>query len=484
MKKALIIYFIIFAFGFFNPSYGSELPSYNLDGKLNAAGQKLTLMIRIEENGDLLISKLYVPEQLLFAHQSSNTQIIEDSLIIEFRSIGAVYKGFINYPEYKLEGIYTQGGMDFDLVMDFIPDDEANMFRRPQEPKPPFTYYEQEHLIRDNRVNVAISGTLSLPNKIDKFPLVIMITGSGPQDRNQTIAGHKPFLVISDYLTRNGIAVFRYDERGVGKSTGNFNEATSADFTYDVLNIVKYFKVHENIDNNRIGLIGHSEGGLVAMKAAAQNRRDIAFIISLAGPGVNSVDLLQKQMYDLLTVAGKSEEIIEKSMAYQRKAFYLALKSKDMVDLRQRLTELNEEFSEGLSEEKIAELGLNQQGLNSSVMQLSSPWIKYFLKQNPEDYLNRLRCSVLAIFGDKDLQVNAENNHKAMEEILSSKRNQRFEVYTMPDLNHLFQTAQTGNIDEYLLLEESFSPKVMEMIKDFIKTGTAKVEEEDEGFFD
>jgi uncharacterized protein len=478
MKTRFLIIIALIQYIFISISYGTELPTYNLDGKLNASGQELTLMIRIEEKGKMLISKLYVPEQLLFAHQASSTEIIEDTLIIEFKSIGAMYKGFINYPDYKLEGIYTQGGVYFELIMDFIPDSEAIMFKRPQEPKPPFTYYEQEHLIRDNRVNIALSGMLSLPNKIGKFPLVILITGSGPQDRNQTIAGHKPFLVISDYLTRNGIAVFRYDERGVGKSTGKFNDATSADFTYDVLNIVKYFRVHENIDNNRIGLIGHSEGGLVAMKAAAENKKDIAFIISLAGPAVNSVDLLQKQMYELLRVAGKSEEMIEKSIDYQGKAFDIALKSKDMSDLRQRLTELNEEFSEGLSDEEISELGLNQHGLNSSVMQLSSPWIKYFLKQNPEDYLIKLKCPVLAIFGDKDLQVNAEQNHKTMEEILSSKRNQKYEVYTMQGLNHLMQTAQTGNIEEYLLIEESFSVGVMEMMKNFIKIGTAKVEED------
>lgn len=470
MKSNLLkaIFFIAVVFLSFNYIYSQKLPTNNLDGILVVDNQELNIMYRIEEKGEKMVANLFVPEQLLFAHKSSNVIVTEDILIIEIKSIGAEFRGKIDYEELVVRGKHIQGGEEFELDLKFIPDENAVHFNRPQEPKEPFHYLLQDHIIRDNRKNVAISGTLSLPNNIDKFPLVILITGSGPQDRNQTIAGHKPFLVISDYLTRNGIAVFRYDERGVGKSTGSFSDATTADFTYDVLNIVKYFKVHQNINSDKIGLIGHSEGGLVAMKAAAKNRRDIAFIVSLAGPAVNSQDLLQKQLEDILRVDGKDDDFINLQLQYQRQLFDITLKSKDMAEFRQNLIKLQEEFAENLTEEQVKEMGFSQRNINATVMQMYSPWMRFFLDIEPERHLRRLRCPVLALFGGKDMQVNSCINHRKIEEILADKRNQKYQIHTFPELNHLFQTAETGAINEYVLIEETFSPKALKKIKDFI----------------
>lgn len=469
-NKLIVALVLVLQVVFFSKLFSQYLPTYNLDGELNADGQKLTLMFRISEVDGKLNTLLFVPEQLLYKYATTKTELIGDSIIIEIKSLDAVYRGIIDYQENMARGYFMQQGLSFTLDLNFVDSHEAVLFERYQEPEPPFTYHSEEHIIRDNKVNIGISGTLSLPNKIDKFPLVILITGSGPQDRNQTIAGHKPFLVIADYLTKNGIAVFRYDERGVGKSNGNFAAATSADFTYDVLNIVKYFKIHPNVDSKRIGLIGHSEGGLVAMKAAARNKRDIAYIISLAGPKVSGIDLLQKQMKDILTAQGMDSALVCTALKFQKEAFEISLKTKEMVELRKALVDLQNRYTENYTDEEIALLGLNQRNINSQVMSLSSAWMKYFLKTNPQVYLKKLKCPVLAVFGSNDIQVNANINAEAFEEVMSSKKNQIYQTKILKDLNHLFQSSNTGEIKEYLLIDQTISPDVLKIMEEFIKT--------------
>ncbi len=481
-KKSVILFITILLFS--SVSNSQFLPTLSLNGKLISGGQELTIMYRFTETGEGLKAKLYVPEQLLFGFSASKAELTGDLLRIEIDRLDAAYIGTVDYYNGIVEGKHIQQGVEYDLNLEFVSDEDAVQFNRPQEPKEPFDYVIQEHLIRDNRTNVGINGTLTLPNKLDKFPLVILIHGSGPQDRNQTIAGHKPFLVIADYLTKKGIAVFRYDKRGVGKSSGNYNDATSEDFANDVLSIIRYFKIHKNIDTRKIGLIGHSEGGLIAMKVAARNRRDIAFIISLAGQGVNGAELLQQQMKDILISQGKREEYINKSMMYQKALFALALESNNMTEMREGIIELQEKyqekFSEKLSEEELEEMGIAEKYINQTIMQISSKWMKYYLQVNPEEYLDRLRCPVLAIYGGKDLQVNAEINSKAIQDILSEKRRQYYELHVLEDLNHLLQTAETGNISEYLLIEETISPEVLKLMREFIKKDKYIMQSEEE----
>ncbi len=446
-----------------------QIPTNYFEGILKEGSQELRFIFETQYDMDGYTTLLYIPEQLIYAKKANNTYCYQDSIKIQFRDFQAYYSGIINRQEMLIEGNWVQQGKSFPLVLYFKTNAEAQSFKRPQEPEAPFPYFVKDIEIHNKKAKIHLHGTLTLPDTIGIHTLVILISGSGPQDRNEELAGHKPFLVIADYLTRNGIAVFRYDDRGVGKSRGDFSSATTEDFMNDALSVVTFFKKYPNINPKRIGLIGHSEGGLIAMMGAARNK-DIAFIISLAGPGITIVDLLLKQSEDIMRAAGANEDFIELTRVVNFQMYNLALSQPTPDSLIKKMEIILSEATADFSATEIENYGLTPEHIKASAYQLYTPWMKYFLAIKPADFLRKIKCPVLALNGSLDIQVSADENLEAINRYLTEAKNPYFKTVKIDSMNHLFQYVTKGTFDEYMLTEETFNEKALMEILGFIRT--------------
>jgi pimeloyl-ACP methyl ester carboxylesterase len=340
----------------------------------------------------------------------------------------------------------------------------AQPARRPQDPQPPFPYSTEETAYSNGDIHLA--GTLTLPPGEGPFPAVVLITGSGAQNRDEELLGHRPFLVLADHLTRAGIAVLRVDDRGVGGSTGSVPQSTSADFAGDVLAGVRFLKGHPRIAPGRIGLLGHSEGGLIAPLAASRSA-DVAFIILLAGPGVPGAEILPAQVEAIDRASGMPEERIRKQVDLTRADLRLMRAEKDPTALRAQLKKLFAEHSDALDPKEI-QAGGTDALVEQQVKAFSSPWFRYFLDYDPRPVLRLVRVPVLALNGELDRQVPVEQNLPAIEQALREGKNPDVTVRRMPGLNHLFQTARTGSPAEYSTIDETLSPALLDTVTHWI----------------
>jgi pimeloyl-ACP methyl ester carboxylesterase len=339
---------------------------------------------------------------------------------------------------------------------------------RPQNPKKPYPYDEIEVSYENKLDGIKLTGALTVPRSKGPFPAVILITGSGPQDRDETILGHKPFLVLADYLTRRGIAVLRVDDRGVGGSTGSLWGSTSADFAEDVLAGVAFLKGRKEINPAQIGLIGHSEGGMIAPMVASRSK-DIAFIVSLAGPGVPCDEILYTQSAAGLKLAKTPAETLTLLRTLQDRLFATIRAEKDRAQAEKTFRAAAEEISSKLSkEEKKPALDV----VDEQARILLTPWGRYFLDYDPRPALRKVTCPVLALNGAKDVQVDASVNLRAIEAALKEAGNKDVTIRELPGLNHMFQTCQTGAISEYFSIEETLAPVVLETVADWIAKRT------------
>jgi hypothetical protein len=337
MKK-LITYFIFLALFCFPSGLFAQNSISNKSiagswmGKIPAGGISLRVIFNLSVSGqDSLVATLDSPDQGTKGIKIGPAKFDGKQLNIMAPLLLGEYNGTIKN-DTLFEGIWKQAGRTFDLNLTRLPG--LFTLNRPQEPKPPFPYASEDITFTNQKENFKLAGTLTMPVGKGPFPAVIMITGSGPQNRNEELLGHKPFLVIADYLTRNGIAVLRYDDRGIGKSGGNITMSTSADFATDAAAAVDLLKSNPRIDPKRIGLAGHSEGGLIAPMVAAQNT-NIAFIVSLAGPGVVGEKILHRQNYDISKAAGASEKDIQTGIMANKKLFAIVKKEKRRKSLLQ-----------------------------------------------------------------------------------------------------------------------------------------------------
>lgn len=326
---------------------------------------------------------------------------------------------------------------------------------RPQEPKPPFSYYSEDLKFFNPKAKINLAGTLTLPKKDGKFPVVVMITGSGPQNRNSEMLGHKSFLVIADYLAKNGIGVLRFDDRGVGASEGNFATATSADFATDVEAAVGFLKTRKEINAKKIGLVGHSEGGMIAPMVAAKSK-DIAFIVLLAGPGIGGSEILLSQLETLNRAAGLSEADVQLGNKFNKGAFDIVKNETIASEFEKKLTSYYQEFK------------ISKNILTSPLSQLSSPWFQFFMRHDPKPVLMAVKCPVLALNGGKDYQVPPKENLQAISQSLKIGGNNKVTTKEFPTLNHLFQESETGLPTEYGKIEQTFSPIALKEISDWI----------------
>jgi pimeloyl-ACP methyl ester carboxylesterase len=331
---------------------------------------------------------------------------------------------------------------------------------RPQLPVPPFNYIEEEVTVFNEKDKINLSGTLTLPKGDGPFACAIMITGSGPQNRNEELMGHQPFAVIADYLTNNGYAVLRMDDRGVGKSEGNHAISTSFDFADDILSGFTFLTKDKRINPSKIGLIGHSEGGLISAIVGAKEPK-IAFIISLGGVGVSIYEVLKKQNFDITVAEGGSKEVAQSNQANLIQMLDVVASTPDSLACSQKLTTLIDSLYD-YQKPLIPDFDAFVQ---SQIAFLNSRWIRAILKYDPADDWKKVKCPVLALNGEKDIQVDAEINLNAIAAALDSGKNYKYQTTIMSGLNHLFQTCTTCRVSEYGSLSETFSQDALEEMK-------------------
>ena len=317
--------------------------------------------------------------------------------------------------------------------------------------------------------NITLSGTLSIPSKDGTFPAVVLISGNGEHNRNEEFGNFKPLLDISNYLTERGIAVLRYDKRGVEESTGNYDSANSFDFANDVTSAIDYLLTRKEVNKKKIGLIGHSEGGLIAPIVASQSS-NVAFIVSLAGPSSSGDKILLSQQKAIALAKGTDKSEVEKNQKLNRDAFEIVKRYKDKDTLRKKMTEYIEKVSLNVPDKP--ENMTYDEYVNAQVNGILRPWMVNFLRYNSEKYIEQVQVPVLALNGTKDLQVLASENLPEWKRILENSGNKNVTVKELQNLNHLFQTCETGLPDEYEKLNESFSVIAMNEISKWIKKQT------------
>ena len=455
--------------------FGQEKPTNTIEGTwlgaLKVSGVELRIVFRISKKPDGTLSAVMdSPDQGAKDIPTSTVTLENGHLVIEVKVAGAVFEGNFKPDGKEIEGQWKQGGTALPLILKRT--EKVEELKRPQEPKKPYPYHEEEVSYENKAAGIKLAGTLTLPASPGPHPAVILITGSGAEDRNETVFGHKPFLVLADYLTRRGIAVLRVDDRGVGGSTGVESESTSLDFAGDVLSGVAYLKSRREVDPNMIGLIGHSEGGIIAPLAASLAPKEIAFIVMMAGTGLTGEEIILLQSALIAKAGGASDEEIAKSRKIQETIFSAVKQEKDPVAAEAKIRQLTKEMREGMTEEE--KKALTPEVEKAQLKSLLSPWFRFFLTYDPKPALMKVKCPVLVLNGEKDLQVPPKENVKAIEGALEAGGNQHYTIKVLPGLNHLFQTAQTGSPMEYAKIEETIAPSALAVIGDWILDQTKK----------
>ncbi|WP_042241768.1 alpha/beta hydrolase family protein [Jejuia pallidilutea] len=340
---------------------------------------------------------------------------------------------------------------------------------RPQEPKPPFNYNVEDVVFFNSKADsIKLAGTLTLPKAIKKPPVAILISGSGPQNRDAYLKpfNHKPFLVLADYLTKQGIAVLRYDDRGVGESQGKFKDATSFDFALDVEAAIHFLKTRNDIDTSKIGLIGHSEGGLIAPIVTSKNK-DVAFVVMLAGPGVDGGKILETQSRKMMELRGVQKMMIDENEKLTTIIYDVIKRYKNTDTIKSKIAKGLNNFK-AQNPMSIVSPSITPILIKQQLKILESKWLLEFIKIDPKEYLEKTTCSILVLNGSKDVQVLPEVNLPEIQKALATSGNTDVTIKELENLNHLFQTAETGNLDEYKTIEETFAPSALKLIADWI----------------
>ena len=452
--KAFIFTLIIFV--------SASLFAQNLkgtwNGDLDLNGISLAIVVNI--NGFSADSiTMDSPEQSAFGIKVDNAEFNEDGFKLEIVSLKASLIGG-NPVGDSIKCEFTQYGTSFPLTLK-----RGNYVPKPkkQDPKD-FPYIVEDVEIFNPETNVKLAGTLTAPYDYKCDKIVILVSGSGLQNRNEEILGHKPFLVLSDYLTRNGIAVIRDDDRGFAKSTGDATNATTYDLSLDAESVVKFIKNDSRLKDMKIGIIGHSEGGMIAPMVADRNS-DVDFVVMLAGPAVNIWQLMARQNYDVLKSNGIPEDIAKQYAQLASKTYKILNDKKSSIDDKKAKVRAN------MNEmEKLAPSGYDEETLQANLDELFTPWMSYFIDFNPQDYLCKVKVPILALNGDKDVQVYSKDNLAGVEKAMKKAKNQKYKILELKGLNHLFQKCIFGSPNFYGRNEETFNEDAMKTIAEWIKS--------------
>ncbi len=455
----------------FRRAAGPVRPSDVWEGALQVnGGIKLRLAFHVRpDTGNGFRSTMDSPDQGAFGLKVTTTEISKQSLKFTIKNVGD-FDGKLDESQAQAVGEWKQGGRSLPLTLKKVA--EVTEVRRPQLPREPFPYRSEEVSYDSRARGVRIAGTLTIPSGAGPFPAALLITGSGSQDRDETLLGHKPFLVLADDLTRRGIAVLRVDDRGVGGSTGNPAEATTLDFVEDVLGGVDFLKAHAQIDSKRIGLIGHSEGGLIGPIVATRTN-DVAFVVMMAGPGLPGDQIIAAQVGLILKAAGADPDKIQRSVQNQKRLLAIITSTTDAAQALTKLKAAQAELIAALPEaERKAAAAVDPSG--SQLAALNSPWFRYFLTYDPRPTLAKVTCPILAINGANDLQVPCKENLEAIELAVKSGGKTAVVIREMTGLNHLFQTSKTGAPAEYGTIEETFAPDALKVIGEWVVEQTRR----------
>jgi pimeloyl-ACP methyl ester carboxylesterase len=440
-----------------------QFPEGNWQGTLDTGMGKIRLVFHITRSPDgKLTGAMDSPDQGAFGLAFAEVVATSDAVQMKLAAPVASFAGTSNAERSEISGFWEQGGAKLALALQRATGDEDAAPARPQTPKPPFPYRSEDVTYPSKAADVQLAGTLTLPQTGGPFPAVLLITGSGAQDRDETILGHKPFWVIADYLTRNGIAVLRVDDRGTAKSTGNFAAATTADFVDDAAGSVAWLRTRKEIDGERIGLIGHSEGATVGPMLAVRDGH-IAFIVMLAGIAVPGRDVLKAQRAAIAKASGLDDAEVAVNEARVEKFASLATGPTPPTD-----AEIQAAVDRGLTTLPEAARKGAEPALRGQARMMASPWMRFFYTFDPAPVLGKLTIPVLAINGSLDTQVVPSQNLPVIAACLEKAGNRDYEILKLPGLNHLMQTVKTGAPQEYAATEETMAPVVLDSVTTWI----------------
>jgi hypothetical protein len=435
-------------------------------GALDVGGFKLRLLLKISKAADgALTAKVDSLDQGAKDLPVNTITFQDGTLKFEMKALNASYVGTLSKDGTQLSGQFTQGGS---LPLEFkrVTDSSQLELKRPQTPKKPYPYTEEEVSYENKKDQVKLGATLTLPRGNGPFPAVVLITGSGAQDRNEMLLGHQPFLVLADYLTRRGIAVLRADDRGVGSTSKGGPNDTTENYADDALAGVEFLKARKEINAKQIGLIGHSEGGVAAPMAAVKSP-DVAFIVLMAGTGLPG-DKLVMQQSRLISYA-ECEKEVERSLGETQQLVNSVMQEKDSAVALQKLQKAATDNAEAARKKLEAQI----KGIEAKNYAFATPWFHYFLNYDPRPTLRKVHIPVLAINGEKDLQVPPREDLEAIEQALKDAGNRDYKIVLLPNLNHLFQTSKTGAPSEYAEIEETIAPIALQTIGDWIVAHTS-----------
>jgi len=432
-------------------------------GALEGNGMRLRLQLHVAHDDQWqLVAALDSPDQGVSGLPAIKVSQKDAVFHFEIPVVNGVYDGTLNSAKSAITGTWAQNDAERKLV--FQRSDQLLELLRPQNPVRPYPYKEEEISFGNAKAKISLAGTLTLPSGRGPFPAAILITSAGPQDRDESLGGHRPFLVLADHLTRKGIAVLRFDKRGIGKSTGDYANATMEDFTADTAAALAYLKTRKEVDPKKIGLIGHSEGGLIPPMLAT-NSQSVAWIVLLAGPGMKGEDVLLLQSELILRAAGVSDGEVARTIEFNKQTYALVREEKDPATLEAKLMELVRTTSVGAA--------LPPAAVQAQVRLLVSPWFRFFLDYDPVPALQKTLCPLLALNGEKDLQIPPKENLAKIQKAVEDAGNHDFQTTELPGLNHLFQHAPTGSPTEYGGILETMAPEALNAVSDWVLKHTA-----------
>src|SRR5690606_556479 len=441
MKNIILIFSLLLSTSLFGQFEGTW------NGNIEVPMNKLAFVLHISNKNNGLKATFDSHNQGGFGLEIPEIRFEDNTLYLKHPQMMMKYEGKLEND--VINGTFTQGSQSFILNL------TKGKFKRnrPQEPQSPFDYHSEDITFENKEDGINLAGTLTLPKGNGKFPAVVLVSGSGPQDRNEEIRGHKPFLVLSDYFTTHGYAVLRYDKRGIAESGGNYSLATVFDFANDTKAAIEYLKNRKEIDSKKIGVLGHSEGGQVAQIIASEDK-SLNFIILMAAPGTTGDEILLYQTKILAEASNLSQSETKEILDENQSIYEIIKRNNDIEKIKLELISYfksNPNYST-LSDEQI----------NEKSASLSTNWMKEFIQFNPQNYLAKIDCNVLAINGTKDIQVPSVENLAGITKELGVKGN--LDIISYDGLNHMFQPAQTGLPDEYGTIETTIEPKVLEDI--------------------
>ena len=438
------------------------------DGNIKMLSMNLNVHLNIRNSNNTLTAFLSIPSQELKDYQLPVFKLNKNKVHFELPSPSGTAKFDGTFKSDSIKGTLLQAGIKGTfffkrgIKQDTVTQTEIITDK-------PLPYLEEEVAFKSGRILLA--GTLTVPKDDNKYPAIILLTGSGPQNRDEDIFGFKIFQKIADYLTRKGIAVLRYDDRGVGGSTGNTMQSTTEDFADDALAAVEFLKKQKNIDQKKIGFLGHSEGGIIA-PLASSNSNDISFMVLVSGFGVNGGELLLEQQKQILKASDVKDTLIQQNLELQKKINEVLMNNKDLNDIKKDIKDFAEKDFANLSPDIKASIQDKVAYINSTVQSqisvFNNPWFKFFVKYDPIPALEKVKIPVLMTFGEVDLQVPVAQNKPKMEEALQRGGNKNFKTIVFPKANHLYQEAKTGSPSEYSELKKEFVPGFLESISNWI----------------